>query len=168
MAKSKKDPSRRTMSLPIINTRAAGIDIGSRFHVVAVGQDKEKDMATFGVTTPDLHELAQFLKSRSIQSIAMESTGYYWIPLYWMLKSYDFDVIVINSADIKRINAPKTDPKDARWLQKLHALGLLKASFQLDCFSEMLRAYGRRRRQIITERTRQLSRMHKVLVLMNV
>ena len=85
-----------------------------------------------------------------------------------MLQSYGFEVIVINPSDLKRFNAPKTDIKDAQWLHRLHALGLLKASFQLDNFSEGLRAYTRRRWTILEERSRQMNRMHKVLTLMNV
>lgn len=162
-----KEPSQGSLEMPVINAHAAGIDVGSRFHVVAVGQTKA-DIAQFGVTTPDLHDLAKFLQSRQVTSVALESTAYYWIPLFWMLQSYGIDVIVVNPSDIKRFNSPKTDVKDARWLHRLHALGLLKASFQLDNFSEGLRAYSRRRRTILEERTRQLNRMHKVLTLMNV
>jgi transposase len=84
----------------------------------------------------------------------MESTAYYWIPVFCVLKSYDLAVIIINLSDIKRFNAPKTDIKDARWLDKLHALGLLKASFLLDNFSEDLRAYTRRRRTILQDHSR--------------
>ena len=74
------------LELPVVNAHAAGIDVGSRFHVVAVGQDKDKDVQQFGVTTPDLHDLCQYMQSRGILRVAMESTGYYWIPLYWMLQ----------------------------------------------------------------------------------
>ena len=98
----------------------------------------------------------------------MESTGYYWIPLFWMLQSYGFEVMVVNPTDVKRYNRPKTDVLDACWLQQLHALGLLKSSFQMDNFGEMLRSYVRRRRNILQDRTRQMNRMHKVLILMNV
>lgn len=156
-----------TVSMPIINAHAAGIDVSSTFHAVAVGQTKE-DKANFGVTTPDLHALCQYLETHGVTTVALESTSYYWIPLFWMLQSYGIEVVVINPSDLKRFNKPKTDDKDALWLQQLHTLGLLKASFQLDNFSEALRAYGRRRRTLIQERTRQLNRMHKVLVLMNV
>ena len=117
-----------TVTLNVINSLAAGIDVGSTFHMVAVGQDKDNDVVKFGVTTPDLHDMAKFLASKNIQTVAMESTGYYWIPLYWMLISYDFKVIVVNPTDIKRINAPKTDVKDAQWIQTLHSAGFLKAS----------------------------------------
>lgn len=164
---SNSSTSQSTMSMPILNAHAAGIDVGSRFHVVAVGQTKE-DTRQFGVTTPDLHEMAEFLKSHQVKTVVLESTAYYWIPVFWMLQSYDLEVVVINPSDIKRFNAPKTDIKDARWLHKLHALGLLKGSFQLDNFSEGLRAYTRRRRTILQDRSRQMSRMHKVLTLMNV
>lgn len=164
--KVSKSDSATTMTLPVVNAQAAGIDVGSRFHVVAVGQDREQDVRQFGVTTPDLHELCQYLQSRGIKNVALESTGYYWIPLYWMLHSYAFDTIVVNPADIKKFK--KTDVEDARWIRQLHALGLLKPSFQMDDFGEMLRSYTRRRRSIIQERNRQVNRMHKVLVLMNI
>ena len=143
-----------TVTLDVINFNAAGIDVGSKFYMVAVGQDKDKDVIKFGVTTPDLHEMAKFLSSRNIEAVAMESTGYYWIPLYWMLVSYDFKVIVINPRDIKRINGPKTDVKDAQWIQKLHTAGFLKASFQLNNFGEGVRAYNRRRNLLVRDRTR--------------
>lgn len=157
-----------TVTLDVINFNAAGIDVGSKFHMVAVGQDKDKDVVKFGVTTPDLHEMAKFLSSRNIEAVAMESTGYYWIPLYWMLVSYDFKVIVVNPRDIKRINGPKTDVKDAQWIQKLHTAGFLKASFQLNNFGEGVRAYNRRRNSLVRDRTRLVNRMHKSLILMNV
>lgn len=156
------------MTLPVVNLHAAGIDVGSRFHVVAVGQNKEQDAQQFGVTTPDLHDLCAYLQSRGIRHIVMESTGYYWIPLFWMLQSYGFEVMVVNPTDVKRYNRPKTDVLDACWLQQLHTLGLLKSSFQMDNFGETLRSYVRRRRNILQDRTRQMNRMHKVLILMNV
>lgn len=170
MAKQKQSasPPQGTMTMPVLNAHAAGIDVGSRFHVLAVGQDKTKDMATFGVTTPDLHQLAQFLQNRGVRTVALESTAYYWIPLFWMLQSYGMEVVVVNPTDIKRIGGGKTDARDARWLQKLHALGLLKASFQLDNFSEGLRTYARRRRTLVADRSRTMNRIHKVLILMNV
>lgn len=154
------------MALPVVNANAAGIDVGSRFHMIAVGQDKDKDIFKFGVTTPDLHQLCQLLQSRGVRRVAMESTGYYWIPLYWMLQSYGFETIVVNPTEIKKFR--KTDVEDSRWIQQLHALGLLKPSFQMDNFGEILRSYVRRRRNIIGDRNRLVNRMHKVLILMNV
>jgi transposase len=71
------------VSLPVVNPQTAGIDVSSRFHMVAVGQDKDADVKEFGVTTPDLHTLCQYLQGRNIQKVVMESTGYYWIPLFW-------------------------------------------------------------------------------------
>lgn len=163
-----KGSSVATMTLPVVNLHAAGIDVGSRFHVVAVGQNKDQDVQQFGVTTPDLHDLCAHLQSRGICQVVLESTGYYWIPLFWMLQSYGFEALVVNPSDVKRYNRPKTDVLDACWLQQLHALGLLKSSFQMDNFGETLRSYVRRRRNILQDRTRQMNRMHKVLILMNV
>jgi transposase len=166
--RNSKVSSSSMLSLPVVNAHAASADIGSRFHMVSVGQDKGKDVRQFGVTTPDLHELCIFLQSRGIRQVVMESTAYYWIPLFWMLQSYGFEVTVINPSDIKRYNRPKTDVLDACWLQQLHTLGLLKSSFQVDNFGETFRSYVRRRRTILQDRTRQMNRMHKVLVLMNI
>jgi transposase len=160
-------PPQATMEIAVVNPHAAGIDIGSKFHLAAVGQRKE-DLIEAGITTPELHELAQALKRRGIRTVAMESTGYFWIPVAMLLRDYDFEVIVVNGAATKGINRPKTDPKDARWIQKLHTLGMLKPSFQLDNFNEGLRTYSRRRRTLVQDRTRLLNRMHKALVLMNV
>jgi transposase len=160
-------PPQPTMELAIVNPHAAGMDIGSKFHVSAVGQRNEELLQT-GVTTPDLHELAQEFKRRGIRTVAMESTGYFWIPVAMLLRDYGFEVIVVNGASVKGINRPKTDHKDARWIQKLHSLGMLKPSFQLDNFNEGLRTYSRRRRTLVQDRTRLLNRMHKALVLMNV
>ena len=160
-------PPQATMEIAIVNPHAAGIDIGSKFHLAAVGQRNE-DLIQAGITTPELDELAQELKRRGIRTVAMESTGYFWIPVAMLLRDYDFEVVVVNGASIKGFNRPKTDPKDARWIQKLHTLGMLKPSFQLDNFNEGLRTYSRRRRTLVQDRTRLLNRMHKALVLMNV
>ena len=163
-----KGSSVNMLSLPVVNPHAAGIDVSSRFHMVSVGQDKAQDVAEFGVTTPDLHALCQYLQSKSVQKVVMESTGYYWIPLFWMLQSYGFEVLVVNPTDIKCYNRPKTDVLDACWMQQLHTLGLLKSSFQMDNFGETLRSYVRRRRNIIQDRNRYVNRMHKALILMNI
>lgn len=171
-AQSKKEEStplspQSKLEIAVVNAHAAGIDIGSKFHVAAVGQRKE-DLIEFGITTPELHQFAQELQRRGVQTVGLESTGYFWIPVAMLLRDYDFEVVVVNGASIKGINRPKTDPKDARWIQKLHTLGLLKPSFQLENFNDGLRTYSRRRRTLVQDRTRLLNRMHKVLVLMNV
>ena len=165
--KSKTENQQDMVLMPKVNTHAGGIDVSSTFHAISAGQDKT-DYAEFGVTTPDLHDLCQYLEGKGVTSVALESTSYYWIPLFWMLQSYGIEAVVINPSDLKRFNKPKSDRGDAMWLQQMHTLGLLKPSFQLDNFSEALRGYGRRRRILIQEISRQVNRMHKVLVLMNV
>ncbi len=132
-------PPPSTMEVVVVHPHAAGIDIGSKFHVAAVGQGID-DLIRVGITTPDLHELAQELQRRGVVTVALESTGYFWIPVALLLRDYGFEVIVVNGASIKGFNRPKTDPKDARWIQKLHTLGMLKASFQLDNFNDSLRS----------------------------
>jgi transposase len=93
--KQSKDNSQASVTLPVVNAHAAGIDVGSRFHMVCVGQNRDKSVREFGVTTPALHDLCVYLQAHGIRQVAMESTGYYWIPLYWMLQSYGFETIVV-------------------------------------------------------------------------
>lgn len=162
------DKNRTMIEMPVVNTNAAGVDVGSRFHMVSVGLDIAKDVKSFGATTSDLHDLCRHLQSEGVKTVAVESTGYYWIPLYWMLQSYGFEVVVVNPAQIKSYSRPKTDVKDACWIYQLHSLGLLKPSFQVDNFGESLRAVSRRRATVISDRNRYINRIHKVLVLMNV
>lgn len=167
MSKTQKAASLESMNLPVIHPLAAGIDVGARFHAIATSQEEE-DTFESGTTTPDLHQMAQRLKSAGVKTVAMESTGYYWVPIAVLLKDYGFEVLVVNPRSIKQFNRPKTDRHDARWIQKLHALGLLRPSFQLGNYNESLRCFSRRRRSLIEDHAQCMNRMHKVLVLMNV
>ena len=155
------------VSMPLVNSNAAGIDIGSRFHFVAIGEGKE-NTRKFGVFTEDLHQIASYLKSNGIKSVAMESTGFYWKPLFVLLQDYGFEVILANAKHVKNVRGRKTDMIDCQWIQKLHSCGLLSASFQPDNFTAELRAYTRHRRNLIQSASGYISKMQKTLVLMNI
>ena len=124
-AKSKKRG--RSKRLSAINSNAAGIDVGSQFHVVAVPTDRDDEpVRTFQSFTGDLHRLADWLVACRIDTVVMESTGVYWIPLYEILAARGLRVLVANARDVKHVPGRKTDVNDAQWLQQLHAYGLLR------------------------------------------
>ncbi len=160
MARKKK------MELDIINHNAAGIDIGSRSHYVAVGQSLE-DVKEFGVYAEDLAGLCEWLVSYGITSVAMESTGDYWQNLFAELIKYGFDVILCNGKFTKHAKGKKTDVKDCRHIQKLHALGLLTSSFLPDETTEKLRTYCRQRSNIISLAAGASRKMQKYLKFLN-
>jgi transposase len=139
---------KKKLEMEIVNTNAAGIDIGSRSHFVAVGQS-EQDVKEFGVYAQDLTAICEHLKSYGITSVAMESTGDYWQNLFAELIKHNIEVILCNGKFTKHAKGKKTDVKDARWIQKLHALGLLTSSFLPDEQTEILRTYSRQRNNII-------------------
>ncbi|MCA1762756.1 MAG: transposase, partial [Flavobacteriales bacterium] len=121
------------MATKLVNPNAAGIDVSSIEHVVAVPEDRTQDaVRTFKGFTRDLHQLAKWLVSCQIKTIAMESTGVYWFDLYTILLDYGFEVYLVNAHHVKNVSGRKSDVSDARWLQQLHTFGLLRASFQPD------------------------------------
>ncbi len=154
-----------SISMPVVNAHAAGIDVGSRMHYVAVGQSAE-DVRTFNVYTKDNVLLVKHLQQKGITSVAMESTGTYWQTLYKCLQSAGFEVVLSNNyiKDPQR----KTDTKDARWLQRLHTLGLLKAAFIPSADIEQIRTYHRHRAGIVAQASSCILKMQKALRLMNV
>jgi len=131
------------LEMDIINPCCAGIDIGSKSHFVAVGQGLE-DVKEFGVYADDLTAICLHLKGHGITSVAMESTGNYWQNLYVELIKHGFGVTLANGKFTKNIRGKKTDVKDARWIQKLHSIGLLTSSFLPDEITEVLRLLMRR------------------------
>lgn len=155
-------------NMPIIHPNAAGIDIGSRFHVVAVRSDKAiEPVRTFQSFTTDLHDMAKWLKSCDVSSIAMESTGIYWVPAFEILESYGFEVFLVNAREAKNVPGRKTDVNDAQWIQRLHQFGLLRASFRPDKEIAVLRAYIRQRESLIELRASHIQHMQKALMQMN-
>ena len=157
---------RKKMEMDIINSNAAGIDIGSKSHYVAVGQALE-DVKEFGVYAEELTDICVWLKSYGITSVAMESTGDYWQNLYTELIKHDFEVILVNGKFTKNAKGKKTDVKDCRWIQKLHALGLLTSSFLPDQTTEILRTYCRQRSNWIDAASTTSRKMQKYLKFLN-
>lgn len=158
--------SKKHVSLEVVNPHAAGIDIGSRSHWVAVGQDAE-DVKEFGVYTEDHLAMCKWLKKHKVTTIAMESTGTYWQNLFSYLTANDFEVILVNGRQTKNIKGKKTDIKDCQWIQKLHTLGLLSSSFLPDSTTEIIRTYSRHRQNIIRQVGATVQKMQKYLRLMN-
>lgn len=155
----------KMISMPVVNPHAAGIDLGSKSHFVCVAQDNVKE---FGVFTADLHKIARHLQKHEVLTVAIESTGFYWRPLYLMLLDYGFEVILVNARHLKNVKGHKTDVVDSRWLQLLHSIGLLSNSFQPDAFTHELRVLTRHRKSLIEDASRFISKMNKILVLMNI
>ncbi|MGV0977111.1 MAG: IS110 family transposase [Azonexus sp.] len=152
-----------------VNRNAAGIDLGAAVHYVAVppGRDPEGDVRCFDTFTPDLEAIADWLKRCKVETVAMESTGVYWIPLYDLLEQRGFEVLLINPADFKKFRR-KTDVSDCQWLQILHTFGLLRGSFRPDEKFVELRAYLRHRDNLVKCASDEVRRMQKALEQMNV
>jgi len=124
--KNRRKP-RLPRGLERVNLHAAGIDIGSRSHFVAVPPKTSpdgKDVQEFGAFTAELHQLAEWLRECKIDTVAIESTGVYWIPLYEILESSGFEVFLVDPKQLKRVPGRKTDVLDCQWLQELHMYGL--------------------------------------------
>ena len=114
-----------------INFDAAGIDIGSEFHYVAVPEDRaDEPIRKIGCYTADIEGMAEWLKECGIKTVAMESTGVYWIPVFQILEANGFEVLLVNARHIKNVPGRKTDVVDSRWIQQLHTYGLLSGSYQ--------------------------------------
>lgn len=158
--------AKKKMEMDIINPHCAGIDIGSRSHFVAVGQAIE-DVKEFGVYADDLTDICLHLKEHGITSVAMESTGNYWQNLYVELIKHGFEVTLANGKFTKNIKGKKTDVKDARWIQKLHSIGLLTSSFLPDETTEKLRTYCRQRQNMLTLAAEASHKMQKYLKILN-
>ena len=120
--------------LPVVHPYAAGIDVGSTTHYVAIGQGAE-DIRSFGCYTEDLHALSEWLQSQGITTIAMESTGSYWKSLFQRLQQDGFEVLLVNGKHTRNVKGRKTDVLDCQWIQRLHSLGLLSGSFLPDTFT---------------------------------
>jgi transposase len=165
---ARKKRSRPEQDLTRIHPHAAAVDIGATLHVAAVppGRDPEP-VRTFGTFTGDLHRLADWFASCGITTVAMESTGVYWIALYEILDERGFEVVVVNARDAKHVPGRKTDVSDAQWLQRLHEYGLLRASFRPRGEIATLRSYLRQRERLIEAAASHIQHMQKALTEMN-
>jgi transposase len=155
------------ISLNVVHHHAAGIDVGSKSHWVAVDQNHQH-VKEFGVYTSDHLQLMEYLRSYNITTIAMESTGSYWQTLFNALQQAGFEVILVKGSQTKNVAGKKTDILDCMWIQKLHALGLLTASFLLSDYLQTLRTYYNHREHLVDQTSRYINKMQKALRLMNI
>jgi transposase len=156
---------REKLSMLIINPNAAGIDVGSKSHFVAIGQESYH-VKEFGVTTSDLKSLVDYLKSNGIQTVAMESTGSYWQSLFRVLQMNEFEVLLVPGAQIQNVRG-KTDVLDCQWIQKLHSLGLLRGCYLPSETTLKIRTLSRHRKSMVEDCSKLTNRMQKSLRLMN-
>lgn len=165
-----KNRKRSLRSLETIQPNAAGIDLGAREHWVAgpPRDDKTPNVERFGTTTPDLYHLADWLKEQGVETVAMESTGVYWIPMFEILDSRGFEVLLANARQVTHVPGRKTDMLDCQWLQLLHACGLLRGSFRPSDDICRLRALIRERNTMVAQRSDWIRRIQKSLDQMNV
>jgi transposase len=155
--------------LSTVHPDAAGIDIGSTFHVVAVPSDRDdQPVRTVRTFSSDLHQLADWLREVGITTVAMESTGVYWIPVFEILEERGFEVLLVNARDVKHVPGRKSDVNDAQWLQQLHQHGLLRGSFRPRDSVVRLRAYLRHRERLVEYAAAHIQHMEKALMQMNV
>jgi transposase len=156
-------------NLEQINLNAAGLDIGAAeiWACVPEGRD-ESSVRVFETYTVDLHRLADWLAHCGVETVAMESTGVYWIPVYEILEARGFEVYLVNARHVKNVSGRKSDVLDCQWIQQLHTYGLLKASFRPEADMCALRAYVRHRDNLIRYRSAHIQHMQKALQQMNV
>jgi len=167
--KKKRTGVKKITQFEIIRPNVAGVDVSDNGGMMVAYPINETEVAIeeFECYTRDLHRLSERLKSYKIESVAMESTGVYWIPLFLLLQEDGFEVYLVNSKHVKNVTGRKDDEEDAEWIQKLHRCGLLSASFQPDNQTRTLRNVVRHRNSLIRTRSTYLNRMQKALELMN-
>ena len=152
-----------------LNLNAAGIDVGASSHFVAVPADRtEQPVQEFEAFTADLYRLADWLAECGVKTVAMESTGVYWIPLFGVLEERGFEVMLVDPRRIKNVPGRKTDVLDCQWLQQLHTYGLLSGAFRPEDEIRRLRSYLRQRAMLVEHAARHVQHMQKALTQMNV
>ena len=152
-----------------LNPNAAGIDLGATVHYVAVPAERDpQPVRHFGTLTEDLQALADWLKSCAITTVAMEATGVYWIPLFQILEDRGFEVCLVNARHVKNVPGRKSDVQDCQWLQYLHSVGLLNASFRPPATICAVRSLMRHRESMMRGSCQHLLRVQKALDQMNV
>lgn len=155
--------------MKVVQPNAAGIDVGAKEIYVAIPEDRSEDtVRRFDSFTDDLHKAAKWLKKNGIESVAMESTGVYWIPIYQILDSYGFSVYLVNARHAKNVPGRKTDVKDAQWLQYLHSVGLLESSYRPAQAVCAIRSLLRHRDGMVKMASSHVQHMQKALTQMNI
>jgi transposase len=167
-SKPKAKPRLSGRMLPIMHPDAAGIDIGAEEIFVSVPPDRDIDsVRRFDTFTRDLFALADWLRQCNIRSVAMESTGVYWIPLYQILETHGLEVFLVNAHHVKNVPGRKSDVSDCQWIQYLHSVGLLKASFRPPDEICVLRSLWRHREGLVQMAAEHIQHMQKALSQMN-
>ena len=157
------------LSLEVLHPDAAGIDIGNESHYVAVPSSRDNQpVRRFGCTTTELKAMATWLKQCGIRTVAMQSTGVYWIAVYDILENAGLEVYLVNARDTKNLPGRKSDVQESQWLMKLHTYGLLRNSFRPSQEVRTMRTYWRQRNDLVQAAARQIQRMQKALTQMNV
>lgn len=166
--KSEVHKKRHSQGLPVLNPYAAGIDVGDTMHDVAISDGVSGfEVREYPSFTEDIENLVGWLKSEGITTVAMESTGVYWLNLYLMLEEAGIEPYLVNAKHVKNVTGRKKDDTDAIWLQKLHCCGLLQKSYQPEGEIRVLRTYVRQRKNLISISSDSVRRMQKALELMN-
>ena len=174
MARKKKTSHKKKKvvkmtALEQINFNASGLDIGSSEIWVAIPEGRdEQTVRKFDTFTSDLHALADWLISCDVDTVAMESTGVYWVPIFEILEKCGLEVLLVNARHIKNVTGRKTDVLDCQWIQQLHTYGLLRGSFRPSAEIASLRAYIRHRNNLLRYRAVHIQHMQKALHLMNI
>jgi transposase len=167
----RQEEAARVEALPVHHPHAAGIDIGSRSHWVCVGFTTDAAsclIREFPAHTDGLKAIAAFLREHQVNTIALESTGIYWVPLYELLQAEGFEVFLVDPSYSHQLRGrPKTDRRDCQWIYRLHSVGLLAAAFRPDERTCQLRAYLRQRANLIRSASRHVQHMQKALEQMN-
>jgi len=157
------------LSLEVVHPDAAGIDIGNESHYVAVPPTRDSQpVRRFGCTTAELKAMAQWLKQCGIRTVAMQSTGVYWIAVYDILEAAGFEVYLVNARETKNLPGRKSDVQESQWLMKLHTYGLLRNSFRPSQEIRTMRTYWRQRNDLVQAAGRHIQRMQKALTQMNI
>src|ERR1700719_812775 len=165
----KRSKSRIDRTLPMMHPNAAAIDVGATIHMAAVRADRApQPVRSFGTFTTDLHRLVDWFTECGVETVVMESTSVYWIPIFELLDARGFTVFLVNARDAKHVPGRKTDVSDAQWLQRLHSFGLLRASFRPKGQIAELRAYLRQRERLLEYGASHIQHMQKALTEMNV
>ena len=162
------EESRPFQGMSTVHQDAAGVDIGAHEIMVCIpGADHTQLVRSFGTYTADLYAIAKWLGEHNIYTVAMESTGVYWIPLFEVLESQKFNCLLISSRSLRRVPGRKTDVIDAQWIQTLHMYGLLSGSFRPESDLVALRTLLRHRARLLEHRAPHILHMQKALLQMN-
>ena len=168
MPKKRKTRKTENAVLPVMRPNAAGIDIGSTQIYVAVPADRDSEnVRSFPTFTQDLYRLADWLKKCGMETVAMESTGVYWIPLFQILEERGFEVCLVNARHVKNVPGRRTDVSDCQWLQFLHSVGLLRASYRPEQDVCAVRSLLRHRESLVQMGATHVHHMQKALDQMN-